>query len=204
MLSDRLAITPPLVLPGRHCSAPDHYSEHGQKMVQHLWDAVRVENTERLEPVFDSDNPIRSTANMATWYTGKPCHVTERSHIKMCVYDSAWEASEAFELDHNPVVDAWVKNDHLGFEVLYVYRGVVRKYRPDFIIRLKSGNLLVLETKGQPDEHSRSKRRALEQWTHAVNQHGGFGRWAADVSYSPTDIKDILAKHDSAAVSKPG
>ena len=59
------------------------------------------------------------------------------------VYDSTWEASEAFELDHSSLVDAWVKNDHIGFEVLYVYRGVVRKYRPDFIIRLKSGNTLV-------------------------------------------------------------
>ena len=110
------------------------------KVVQHVWDAVRVENTERLEPVFDRDHPIRSTSvNMATWYTGKPCNLTDRSHINMCVYDSTWEASEAFELDHNPLVDAWVKNDHLGFEVLYVYRGVVRKYRPDFIIPLEVG-----------------------------------------------------------------
>ena len=165
------------------------------KVVQHVWDAVRVENTERLEPVFDRDHPIRSTANMATWYTGKPCNLTDRSHINMCVYDSTWEASEAFELDHNRLVDAWVKNDHLGFEVLYVYRGVVRKYRPDFVIRLRSGNTLILETKGQPDEQSYSKRRALEQWIEAVNQHGGFGRWSADVSYNPGDIKDILAKH---------
>ncbi len=36
----------------------------------------------------------------------------------MCVYDSTWEVSEAYVLDHNPVVDAWVKNDHLGFDVL--------------------------------------------------------------------------------------
>ena len=114
----------------------------------------------------------------------------------MCVYDSAWEASESFVLDHSPLVEAWVKNDHLGFEVLYVYRGVVRKYRPDFIIRLKSGINLVLETKGQPDEQSRSKRRALEQWILAVNQHGGFGRWSSDVSYYPEDIKDILSRHE--------
>ena len=139
---------------------------------------------------------------MATWYTGRPCHPIGRSHINMCVYDSTWEASEAFELDHNPLVDAWVKNDHLGFEVLYVYRGVVRKYRPDYIIRLESGRMLVLETKGQPDEQSHSKRRALEQWTQAVNRHGGFGSWSADVSYSPGDIKDILTKHGKAEVSR--
>ena len=165
------------------------------KVVQHIWEAIRFENTERLEPVFDRERPIRSTANMPTWYTGKPCEYTAHSHINMCVYDSTWEASEAFELDRNPRVDAWVKNDHLGYEVLYVYRGVVRKYRPDFIVRFKSGNLLALETKGQPDAQSEAKRRAVEQWTQAVNQHGGFGRWSADVSTYPGDIKDILARH---------
>ena len=109
------------------------------KVVQHIWQAIRFENAEKREPVFDRDRPIRSTGDMGTWYTGKPCERTEHSHINFCVYDSTWEASEAFELDHNPDVAAWVKNDHLGFEILYVYRGVVRKYRPDFLIRFKSG-----------------------------------------------------------------
>ncbi len=51
--------------------------------------------------------------------------------------------------DHDENVDAWVKNDHLGIEILYVYNGVVRKFRPDFIIRLANGKMLVLEIKGQ-------------------------------------------------------
>ena len=79
---------------------------------------------------------------MRTWYTGKPCERTRRSHINVCVYDSTWEASDAFALDDSDAVAAWVKNDHLGFEVLYVYRGVVRKYRPDFLVRLKNGEIL--------------------------------------------------------------
>jgi hypothetical protein len=29
-----------------------------------------------------------------------------------------------------------------------VFKGVVKKYRPDFLIRLKSGKMLVLEVKG--------------------------------------------------------
>ena len=201
LLSDSLSITPPLFYQDETARRLI-ITLNMTKVVQHVWDAVRVENTQRFEPVFDRDHPIRSTSNMATWYTGKPCHFTDRSHVNMCVYDSTWEASEAFELDHSPSVDAWVKNDHLGFEVLYVYRGVVRKYRPDFIIRLKSGNLLVLETKGQPDEQSYSKRRALEQWTLAVNQHGGFGQWTCDVSINPGDVKDILNKHENATIRK--
>ncbi len=165
------------------------------KVVQHVGDAIRFENTERLEPVFDRDRPIRATGDMATWYTGKPCERTERSHINFCVYDSAWEASEAFEIDRNPRVRAWVKNDHLGFEVLYVHRGIVRKYRPDFLVRLDSGDMLVLETKGQYDEQSRAKRSFMDEWVRAVNAHGGFGRWRSDVSRDPADVKDILDSH---------
>ena len=165
------------------------------RVVRHIWETIRLENKETLEPVFDPQRPVRSTANMPTWHTAKPCHAADHSHINMCVYDSTWEASEAFELAHNPMVDSWVKNDHLGFEVLYLYRGVVRKYRPDFLIRLKSGKMLVLETKGQADDQSLAKRRALEEWTHAVNQQAGFGQWSSGISYNPADVKDILARH---------
>ena len=162
------------------------------KVVQHIWEAIRFENTEKRELVFDQDNPIRTTSNMGTWYTGKPCEYTKKSHINFCVFDSAWEASESFELDQNKDIDAWVKNDHLGFEILYIYRGIVRKYRPDFIIRLTSGNYLVLETKGQDTDQNKTKRRFLDEWVQAVNEQGGFGHWSWDVSKDPGDIKDIM------------
>ena len=153
-------------------------------LVRHLWEAIRHTNSERLEPVFDGDRPIRSTGDMRTWYTGKPCEYTIRSHINCCVYDSTWEASDAFVLDHADEVAAWVKNDHLGFEIIYVHRGVVRKYRPDFLIRLRSGNMLVLETKGQETQQDLTKRQFLSEWVTAVNAHGGFGQWSYNVSRS--------------------
>ena len=68
----------------------------------------------------------------------------------------------------------------------------------------KSGDMLVLETKGQPDKQSQSKRRALEQWARAVNQQRGFGHWFSAVSYEPGNIKDILAKQDQADVGVRG
>ena len=165
------------------------------KVVQHIWEAIRHENPDRLEPVFDRDQPIRTTGDMRTGYGGKPCEPTARSHINFCVFDSTWEASDAFALDHASEVAAWVKNDHLGFEVFYVYRSVVRKYRPDFLVRLTSGDILVLETKGQDTDRDRTKRMFLAEWVEAVNQHGGFGRWACDVSTTRGDIHGILARH---------
>jgi hypothetical protein len=46
----------------------------------------------------------------------------EKSHISHCVYDSAWEATEAYRLEKNPHVTAFAKNDHLGFGVLYTFK----------------------------------------------------------------------------------
>ncbi len=165
---------------------------HMNKVVQHIWQAIHFQNTERLVPIFDNEHPIRTTGDMQTWFTSRPNAVTVKSHVNRCVFDSTWEATEAFELDHSLHVTAWVKNDHLGFEVLYVYQGVVRKYRPDFLIRLTNGTLLVLEVKGQDDQEQQTKRAFLDDWVNAVNQHGGFGRWASDVSFHPKDIVGIL------------
>lgn len=162
------------------------------KIVQHIWEAIRFKNSESIVPIFDSDNPIRSTGDMRSWYTGKPCEATRKSHINLCVFDSTWEASEAFEFERNPNVAAWVKNDHLGFEILYVFNGVMKKYRPDFILRLKTGNHLILETKGQDTQQDKTKREFLDEWVKAVNAHGGFGKWAWAVSKNPANVKGII------------
>jgi len=90
---------------------------------------------------------------------------------------------------------AWVKNDHLGFEVHYVFQGAVRKYRPDFLVRMVGGSLLILEVKGQDTAQDQTKREFLGEWVEAVNEQGGFGRLAWDVSRIPSDVEDILAKH---------
>ena len=194
MRSDRITISPPLFYQDelrRRLVITLNMS----RVVQHVWAAVKHENTERLTPVFDRDHPIRSTAEMRTWYTGKPCERTKKSHINFCVFDSTWEASDAYVLDTSEAVAAWVKNDHLGFEILYIYRGVVRKYRPDYLVRLENGEMLVLETKGQETEQDRAKHQALNEWIKAVNGHGGFGHWRAEVAKSPGEIKEILARH---------
>ena len=191
--SDRIRISPPLFyqdeLSGRLI-----ITLNMSRIVQHAWEAIRQENTEKLTPIFDRDHPIRVTGDVRLWYTGKPCERTRKSHINVCVYDSTWEASDAFALDESEDVAAWVKNDHLGFEVLYVHRGVVRKYRPDFLVRLQSGDLLILETKGQETDQDKVKWRYLDEWTQAVNAHGGFGRWRWAVAKAAGEIRDILLR----------
>ena len=55
--------------------------------------------------------------------------------------------------------------------------------------------MLVLEIKGQDNQEQRTKREFLDEWVRAVNGHGGFGTWAADVSFAPPDLLSILQKH---------
>ena len=165
------------------------------KIVQHLFSAIRAENTEKLVPIFDKEMPIKSTGKMVTWYTSKPCELTNKSHISHVVYDSSWEASESFEFEHNDNVTNWAKNDHLGFVISYLYKGVVHSFYPDFLIKLSNGKMLVLEVKGVDDEKNRTKRAALKEWIDAVNSDGRFGKWESDVSFRPSDIKDIIKWH---------
>jgi type III restriction enzyme len=195
LISDRIHVEPPLFFsdPLRRRIM---LALNMNRIVQHLFEAIRPENTTARKLVLDSEHPIRTTGEMLPWYTTKPCVETARSHVSKCVCDSAWEASEAFQLDASPHVAAWVKNDHLGFEIHYVFQGVVRRYRPDFLVRLATGKTLVLEVKGKDTPQDRAKRASLEEWIAAVNEHGGFGRWVWAVSFSPSDVAAILVQRD--------
>lgn len=161
-------------------------------IVQHLVHQIRCENTNSLTPVFDKDKPIRSTEDMRPWHTSKPCERTKRSHINFCVYDSTWEASEAFQLDHNENVIAWVKNDHIGFEIPYIYQGIVHKYRPDFLVKLADGSHIIIEVKGQDTEQDKVKRDFLDEWVKAVNQYKSFGKWNWGVVEEPGEIEGVI------------
>ncbi|MEI6785881.1 MAG: type III restriction endonuclease subunit R, partial [Verrucomicrobiota bacterium] len=162
------------------------------RIVQHVFEAIRFGNTVTVEPVFDSNRPIRSTADMLPWFTGKPVVAANRSHINLCVADSTWEAQAAYELDHNQSVAAWAKNDHLGFEIAYIFAGIFHKYRPDYLIRLTKGTNLIVETKGQNTPQDDTKRRYLGEWVKAVNEHGGFGRWQSDRCLNPSDLPTVI------------
>ncbi len=165
------------------------------KIVQHLFSAIRAENTEKLVPIFDKETPIKSTEKMITWYTSRPCELTNKSHISHVVFDSRWEESESYELENNDAIVSWAKNDHLGFVISYLYKGVVHSFYPDFLIKMSNGKMLVLEVKGMDDEKNRTKRIALKEWVDAVNSDGRFGKWESDVSFRQSDIKDIIKRH---------
>ncbi|MCZ7603073.1 MAG: DEAD/DEAH box helicase family protein [Melioribacteraceae bacterium] len=165
------------------------------KVVNHIWRFIRQSNSTRIIPVFDTDKPIRSTGDMRTWFTSKPCDKVKKSHINFCVFDSTWESSAAVNLDRGQNVVAWVKNDHLGFQIPYVYQGIIHNYLPDYLIKLKNDTTLILEVKGEESQQDKVKGDYLKDWCMAINEHGGFGKWVSDVAYNPDHIIEIIAKH---------
>lgn len=175
------------------------------RIVAHVVTHVQQQNCERLEPVFDNEFPIGSTRLMRTWYSTKPCLDTVKSQISHVVADSTWEAYTASVLEKRKEVQSYAKNDHLGFNIYYLWRGSKRKFVPDFLITLANGKQLVLEIKGEDSEQNRAKRMALDAWVRAVNSRGGFGTWCWDVvKEEPAGVDDVIVHHSqSAAHSEP-
>jgi type III restriction enzyme len=164
-------------------------------IVRHVLRFVTEQNTTALTPVFDEENPIGSTGQMRAWYTTKPNMPTGKSHISHVVGDSAWEQYAANVFESRDDVIAYAKNDHLGFQIHYLWQGSRRRYIPDFIVRLANGKTLALEIKGTDSEQNKSKREALDEWVQAVNSSGGFGEWSWDVAFNPNQIHDIVARY---------
>jgi len=78
-----------------------------------------------------------------------------RSQISHMLADSAWEQHVANLLETSPLVEAYAKNDHLGFQIHYMWNGAKRRYIPDFLIRLTNGRTFVLEVKGEDSDQHR-------------------------------------------------
>jgi len=190
--SGRIIIEPALFMGNDPLKRKIMYMLNMNQIVQHLWQFLKCEMTNRLVPIFNPSSKTRSTGDMATWWTVKYREPLKKSHISHCVFDSTWEATEAYKIEKNPHVTAFAKNDHLGFGILYTYAGVPRYYYPDFLIRLDNGKTLVLETKGQDSPQVQEKRRALSEWIETVNSLKEYGIWCSAISFNVADVDGII------------
>ena len=166
-----------------------------QKIVKHVFEHITDSSAEKTLIHINNTKPTKSTADMRTWHTKKPTEHNKKSHINLSPYDKSWELAAIQDFERNPDVDSWVKNDHIGFAIKYLYNGIVHDYWPDFLVRLKNGITLVLEIKGVDDNQNRKKRDYLKRWVDAVNGDGRYGAWAWDVAFSPDAARGIISKH---------
>ena len=114
---------------------------------------------------------------------------------------NTWEEGVAELLESLPQVAAYVKNDHLGFTIPYVFQGRSRQYLPDFLVRLKplehdeETRTLIVEVSGShkpPGPTKEKAETARNLWVPAVNNHGGFGRWSYCELKDPTRFRSDL------------
>jgi type III restriction enzyme len=76
----------------------------------------------------------------------------------------------------NQKILSWVKNDHLGFKIWYVFKGEIKTYYPDFIVKTDPENFIIIETKGLKKDQDEFKWNAMKEWVIAIN-NGNFGNW---------------------------
>jgi type III restriction enzyme len=139
----------------------------------------------KLLAVLDPYNPKGST-RFVNFITSKPVWKTgaqpPKCHVSHVVLDSSWEEGLALTLENHSRVLAYAKNQAMGFDIPYLDGGVMRRYVPDFLVRLDDGGdeplNLILEVKGARDESDKAKAQTTRDlWVPGVNALGGFGRW---------------------------
>ena len=155
-----------------------------------------------IQAVLDPYNPTGSTRHVAFNTTKTERYATDAHlcHINWVVLDSDWEAEFCRVAEKHPRVRAYVKNHNLGLEVPYRLQAEMRKYRPDFIVRVDDGRgdddllNLVVEIKGYRGEDAKEKKSTMDNyWVPGVNRLGSHGRWAF------AEFTDVYAmQHDFA------
>jgi type III restriction enzyme len=123
----------------------------------------------------------------------------DKCHISHVVLDSSWEAKLAETLEDMEEVSHYVKNFQLGFTIPYTLNGEEKSYLPDYMIRIEDGRgkedllNLVLEVSGEARKDKAAKvETARNLWIPAINNHGGFGRWAFLEIVDPWDAVSTI------------
>ncbi len=163
-----------------------------------------AEGQKTLLPILQPYDTVGST-RYVDFDTARPVYATNPAycHISHVVGDTeSWEQKTAQaieELADEGVVLSYVKNHNLGFNIPYTHNGDSHNYIPDFLVRLNDGKgpqdplNLILEVTGERDTKKEAKvftTRTL--WVPAVNNYGGFGRWAFVEISDPWDAKKTI------------
>ncbi|MBW2066117.1 MAG: restriction endonuclease subunit R, partial [Deltaproteobacteria bacterium] len=163
---------------------------------------VAAESGEKtLKPILYPYEPMGSTWHV-DFDTTRPTYKTapDKCHISHVVADTgSWEQKMAEALEEIEEVFAYAKNHNVGFSIPYTIDGQEKNYVPDFLVRLDDGHgkedllNLIIEVTGQKKKDKEAKvATARSVWVPAVNNHGGFGRWAFLEIHDPWDAKNSI------------
>jgi type III restriction enzyme len=152
------------------------------------------EGTPALKPLLRSYDSEGSTCYV-DFDTVKAVYATNpaKCHVSHVVADTdSWEQKLAQTLEDMTEVSAYVKNQGLNFTIPYTLNGENKQYLPDFIARVSDLNLII-EVSGEARKDKAAKvSTARTLWVPAVNNHGGFGRWAFVEVTDPWDAQGTI------------
>lgn len=188
--------------------------QYAAEKIQHGVLAIGGPGDERVTPIFRRYDPEGSTDSVDFFTTKrtmptdpKKCAV---NHVVLDGVDgNTWEQAVAETLESLPQVAAYVKNDHLEFDIPYVHGARTRRYLPDFLVRLAQRDddvprHLIVEVSGAFKSHNATMKAmtsskaetARNLWCAAVNNHGGYGRWGyieiTDPAAARTDLRTAI------------
>ena len=175
-------------------------------IIERLLGAIRPD-TEAGEPPevpdIDTDRPLR-TADISV-FTPRPVAEAVRSHLNLLVLDTlTWEQSAAYQIDHHPAVQSFVRNVGLNFVIPYLHNGATHEYQPDFVVRLAGApeRYLIAEVKGPDwDGTAEIKAQAALRWCAAVNATGRYGHWDYLLAWKVSDLVAWLGKDADGAAN---
>lgn len=175
--------------------------EYAHDAADRIYQAIvgSEEGQHRLLPILKPYDTIGST-RYVDFTTVKPTYQTDplKCHVSHVVADTgSWEQKMAQTLEDMPEVIHYVKNHSLGFYIPYTVSGEEHNYVPDFIVHYDDGHEdhlnLVVEVTGEKDKDKAAKvAPATNLWVPAVNNHGGFGRWAFIEIADPWDAQRLI------------
>jgi type III restriction enzyme len=169
-------------------------SQKIQTISEHLKQFIVETSNEELIPIIDESRPWIRTEDMSSWMTSKKTQPIKFSQINNMVIDSKFEAKFGQHLERmgeSSKILSWVKNDHLGFKIWYVFKGEIKTYYPDFIIKTNDENFLIIETKGVKTDQDEFKWNAMKEWVIAINNLN-FGDWKFEIILTKDDFNKIL------------
>lgn len=165
-----------------------------------------------LKPILRPYDTIGSTRHV-DFDTTRPVYATrdDKCHISHVVADTdSWEQKMAETLENMPEVIRYVKNHNLGFTIPYTLNGEEKNYIPDFIACIDDNhgtddllNLLIEVTGEKKRDKAAKVATARTLWVPAVNNHGGFGRWAFIEVADPWNAQNLIRGFLKQAQMKP-
>ncbi|MGH9899594.1 MAG: BPTD_3080 family restriction endonuclease, partial [Pyrinomonadaceae bacterium] len=166
-----------------------------------------TDGTPALQPILRPYDTLGST-RYVDFDTIRPVYATkaEKCHVSHVVADTdSWEQKMAEALEDMHEVIRYVKNYNLSFAIPYTLNGEEKNYIPDFIACIDDGHgsddllSLIVEVTGEKKKDKAAKvATAHTLWVPAVNNHGGFGRWAFLEIDDPWNAQNAIRKGISA------